>query len=101
MKKIPKKAEGTFRLYYDDDINVYIIDYYKNKSLPLNGWLKPCINCYGIISKYVIFDYNNQKIAISLCSRCNKNINYKRIYLLMDKIDEMYEIDNECKFCLC
>ena len=100
MDKIPKKAEETFRLYYDNDINAYIIDYYKNKSFPLNGWLKLCINCYKITSKYMIFDYKNQKIAISLCSGCNKDINYKRIYLLMDKIDERCEIDNGCKFCL-
>jgi hypothetical protein len=98
MNKIPKKAGETFKLYYDDDIGAYIIDYYKNESIPLNGWLKHCINCYAITSKYVIFDYmENKKIAISLCPRCNKNIKYKRINLLMDKINK----NNKCKFCLC
>lgn len=101
MNKIPKRAGETFKLYYDNDIKAYIVDYYNNESLPLNGWLKPCVNCYNITSKYVIFGYKNQEIAISLCSKCSKNINYKRIYMLMDKIDEMNEIDNECKFCLC
>ena len=78
-----------------------IVDYYKNVSLPLNGWLKPCINCYSITSNYIIFNYNDREIEISMCDLCKKNNKYKckkRIYMLMDKIEEMNEI-NKC--CLC
>ena len=100
MNKIPKKAKKTFYLYYDEDKGIYIIDYYKNKSLPLNGWFKPCVNCNNITSKYIIFNYNDRKIEISLCHLCNKNIynSYKRIYWLMDKIEEENEI-NKCCYC--
>ena len=98
MNKIPKKARKTFDLYYDNDKETYIIDYYKNKSFPLNGWLKPCINCYNITSNYIIFNYNDRKIEISLCNLCKKKNKYKcwkRIYMLMDKIEEK----NKIKIC--
>ena len=103
MNKIPKKARESFDLYYDDDKGIFIIDYYKNESLPLNGWLKPCINCYSITSNYIIFNYNDREIEISLCRLCNKNKykNYKRINFLMDKIEENEEINKFCESCLC
>lgn len=103
MNIIPKKAKETFQLYYDDDREIYIIDYYVNKSLPLNGWLKPCVNCYTITSKYFMFNYNDRKIEISLCNQCDikKKKIYKRIYRLMDIIKEENKLNKYCKICLC
>ena len=71
---LPKIAYKTYKIYYDKDYKCYIIDYYKNKSFPLNGWLKPCLMCYHLSSNYEKYRIINtgEVLIINMCKDCVK-----------------------------
>ncbi len=60
----------------------YIIEYHnlkdrlKYSSLPINGWIHPCICCDAQTSKYKIFNKMFNKILIKyvyfICTNCKK-----------------------------
>ena len=78
LLEIPEIATRSFNIYFSKDYDAYIIDYYISKTLPLNGWIKPCINCNTYTSKYIIKSIAESKFAINLCKSCQFN----------DKIDD-------------
>ena len=83
-RKIPSVATKSFEIYYDNDYKAYIIDYYKRDNLPLNGWIKPCINCENFSSQHIIYRYDSRiKILISFCKVCRKYYS--------DKVDKVVE----------
>lgn len=48
------------------------------KTLPIDGWLFPCVVCKTITSDYTIKKYQNKKIInIPLCNTCT----IKELYL--------------------
>jgi hypothetical protein len=54
----------------------------QNNSLPLHGWLFPCINCGLITSskKTIIFEkgiLRNKYVDIPCCNKCINNIDFK------------------------
>ena len=73
---IPDYSNYRCSGYFSSIKNAYILDYYNNLSLPLNGWLKNCINCYKICSQYIYIDYKLRRIIIPICYDCQK---YKNI----------------------
>lgn len=87
----PKIAYKTYKIYYDKDYKSYIIDYYKNKSFPLNGWLKPCLICCQIMSNYEKYRIINtsEVLIVNICKDCVKIKNkrkYKYISELVDRV---------------
>jgi hypothetical protein len=91
MSVIPKYASGTFLIYYCDDYKGHLVDYYKNKSFPLNGWLKFCIMCRCVTSKFEKYKIKHTKevIIVNICPRCQKmekEDKNKYISIFIDKI---------------
>jgi len=86
---IPEKANKTYKIYYCPDYEAYIVDDYIYKSLPLNGWIKLCINCRVQTSKYIVRSYLGKPFVINVCSNCRKLKQMAvdiRISRLLDKI---------------
>lgn len=89
---IPIKAKKSYKIFYCYDYDAYIIDDYISETLPLNGWIKFCINCRTRTSKYIIRHYLGEPFVINICNCCKKynqietDINISRLF---DKIDLM------------
>lgn len=89
---IPKQANKTYKIYYCRDYDAYIVDNYISENLPLNGWIKFCINCEIQTSKYIISHYFGKSFVINICHNCKRknqietDINISRLF---DKIDLM------------
>ena len=75
---IPYNAVNSGNIYFSNLLDCYIIDYYINDSLPLNGWFKECIICYMITgnSNYIKYKLDKKKISIPICKNC-LNLNTK------------------------
>ena len=67
---IPYLSNGDGKLYYSKLHKKYILDYYINKSLPLNGWFKECIFCYTITGRYIDYIYKKKLLMIPICKNC-------------------------------
>lgn len=91
----PKIAYKTYKIYYDKDYKCYIIDYYKNKSFPLNGWLKPCLICCQIMSNYEKYRIINtgEVLIVNICKNCVK-IKDKRKYRYISELVDRVIINN-------
>ena len=102
-KKIPFVATKSFEIYHDDDYKAYIIDYYKRDNLPLNGWIKPCIECNSFSSQHIFYRYsNNIKILISLCRTCRKYYPDKvdkEVENLIDKVENKIILNKRKRIC--
>jgi len=89
---IPKQANKTYKIYYCHVYDAYIVDNYISENLPLNGWIKFCINCEIHTSKYIIRHYLGKPFVINICHNCKRknqietDINISRLF---DKIDLM------------
>ena len=86
MENYPYNATGNKELYYSEIDNMYIFDYYTNKSLPLFGWFKPCMICCGLTSINFKFKYKNIYIQSFICKNCNQKYNQRRINLSINKL---------------
>ena len=64
---------------------ICIFDYYTNKSLPLFGWLKPCMICCDLTSLVLIF-YIKKKYKSFVCKNCNEKYSDLRIKLPTNKL---------------
>ena len=69
---IPLQANKTYKIYYCHDYEAYIVDNYISESLPLDGWIKCCINCETYTSKYIIRHYLGEPIVINVCNNCRR-----------------------------
>jgi len=86
-KHIPYNAKKTNNIYYSDLFEAHIIDYYRNKSFPLNGWIKECIICDSPTGKFVKKNHFFVKnIIIPLCKHCQKKKYKYKIYEFLGKI---------------
>ena len=86
---IPEQANKTYKIYYCPDYEAYIVDNYVSENLPLNGWIKFCINCGTYTSKYIIRAYLDEPLVINVCNNCRKRKQMAvdiRISKLFDKI---------------
>lgn len=92
---LPKIAYKTYKIYYDKDYKCYIVDYYKNKSFPLNGWLKPCLICYHLTSNYEKYRIINtgEVLIINTCKDCVK-MKEKRKYNYISELVDRVIINN-------
>ena len=88
------KAKNQKIGYYCNTFNAYIIDYYEDSSFPLFGWIKPCFNCSKITTSSIDYDYENKKIIIPLCNKCN-NINKFLKYSILDNKLNNFEFNND------
>ena len=74
QSKMPYHAQKTFTLYYSTMWGAWIIDYYMDKSFPLDGWIKPCYFCNSITGNYIKYDHRKKAVIIfPLCKHCVKN----------------------------
>ena len=83
---IPYNAQGNYELYYSKIDDIYIFDYYKNKSLPLFGWFKPCMICCDLTSRNFRFLHKRKYIQSIICENCNKKYSELRIRLYINKL---------------
>ena len=67
MNNFPYNATGNNELYYSKIDDIYIFDYYTNKSLPLFGWFKPCMICCDLTSRNFKVLYKN-KYSVNNCN---------------------------------
>lgn len=88
MSNFPYHAKGNKELYYSKIDDMYIFDYYTNKSLPLFGWLKPCMICCDLTSNSFNFLYKNKNIQSFVCKNCNEKYSDFRIKLSINKLLE-------------
>ena len=86
-KHIPYHATKSGNIYFSNLLNYYIIDYYKSKRLPLNGWFKKCINCDMITSNNIFLKYKNNKISIPVCKYC---IKYSSKFIIDLKLSKFF-----------
>lgn len=91
MNGIPKYAKMNYKMYYSNDYEGYIIDDYQYPSFPLNGWLKPCLICNNISSKYEKYKiiHTGEVLIINLCPLCQikeKKEKYKYIAEQVDRV---------------
>ena len=86
MENCPYNAIGNKELYYSEIDDMYIFDYYTNKSLPLFGWFKPCMICCDLTSRNFKFKYKNKKIQSFVCNNCNQKYTQLRINLSINKL---------------
>ena len=102
-RKIPSRATESYENYYDDDYKAYIIDYYERNNLPLNGWIKPCINCGNFSSQHIIYRYDCRiKLLVSLCKGCRKYYSDKVdkvVEELIDKVENRIILNKRKKIC--
>ncbi len=87
---IPYHASNSGKIYFSNFLEHYIIDNYKNNSLPLNGWIKNCFICYSITENHIFKKYKNNKIGIPLCKKCSKNNSDIVVYFLIEKLLSKY-----------
>ena len=68
---IPYYANKQYELHYSTMWNGWIMDYYRDKSFPLEGWLKPCYFCHYISGNYVTYYHRHRhKIIVPICKHC-------------------------------
>jgi hypothetical protein len=81
-----------------NNIRTYILDYYspderlKLTTLPLNGWIHPCIYCDIQTSRYKLFFKKMDRYIYFICKDCKdyKKEEISKKYLKMHKI--LYEL---------
>ena len=90
--KIPYHAKLRNIGYYCHIRHHYIIDNYKNPSMPLRGWFKECNNCFSICGTYKLFNFYNKEIEVPLCRSCiHKLYNNKKIHsFCYDTVKNLY-----------
>ena len=98
---LPYHAKGDKALYYSEIDKCYIFDYYKNKSLPLFGWYKPCMICVDLTNNnFKFIDRNKRCVQSFICNECNKKYSQFRIKLHLNKLlvnSFIPEINNKIK----
>ena len=95
MNNFPYLAKGNKELYYSKIDDMYIFDYYINKSLPLLGWFKPCMICSELTSKNFKFLYKKKYIQCFVCKNCNQKYSKLRIHLSINKLLKNSFISNK------
>ena len=82
----PYDSQNSSYAYYSPLWDAYIVDYYKDESFPLFGWIKPCIYCDSITKEHIIFNYKKRHrrkkkkalyfpTIIPICEACMVDIN--------------------------
>jgi hypothetical protein len=91
MNGIPKYAKMNYKMYYSKDYEGYIIDDYQNPSFPLNGWLKPCLICYNISSKYEKYKilHTGEVLIINLCCLCQNKEKKEKYKYIAEQVDRV------------
>jgi len=91
MNGIPKYAKMNYKMYYSNDYKGYIIDDYQNPSFPLNGWLKPCLICNNISSKYEKYKiiHTGEVLIINLCYSCQNKEKKEKYKYIADQVDRV------------
>ena len=69
--KIPYHANKRKKLYYSKLWKAWIMDYYRDSSFPLDGWLKPCYFCNYITGNFIKYSYRKKAlIIVPICRKC-------------------------------
>lgn len=83
----PKYPELSPKIYEDESEltnktsppNIFELIYYNQndyKSLPLRGWIKPCVKCHSRTGQTIIYAHPNvsryQYVRLYICSECKK-----------------------------
>jgi len=91
MNEIPKYGKMNYKIYYSNDYEGYIIDYYENKSFPLNGWLKPCLICNHISSKFEKYKiiHTDEVLIICLCRLCQNKEKKEKYKYIANQVDRV------------
>lgn len=91
MNGIPKYAKMNYKIYYSNDYEGYIIDDYANPSFPLNGWLKPCLICNDISSKFEKYKiiHTGELLIINLCPLCKKKEKKEKYKYIAEQVDRV------------
>lgn len=91
MNGIPKYAKMNYKMYYSNDYKGYIIDDYQNPSFPLNGWLKPCLICNDISSKFEKYKILNtgEVLIINLCYLCQNKEKKEKYKYIAEQVDRV------------
>ena len=91
MNGIPKYGKMNYKIYYSNDYEGYIIDDYQNPSFPLNGWLKPCLICNQISSKYEKYKilHTGEVLIINLCYLCQNKEKKEKYKYIADQVDRV------------
>ena len=84
---IPLYAIKSYKVYFSNLFNCYILDYYKDKEhrFPLNGWFKGCIFCNVITGHFYEHKHNKSYIIIPMCRGCKCKIKTIKYKLLLSK----------------
>ena len=85
-KLLPKRAdlepkihhdENEFTKFHKNTTTIYEIKYYHQyeyKSLPLSGWIKPCVRCHTRTGSTVIYSHPRilkyQYFRLHICTPC-------------------------------
>ena len=96
---IPYIAQNSKNAYFCSVRKLYIIDDYKNNSLPLRGWFKYCTLCDKICGQHMIYSFEESEISydiqVPLCSYCS-SVNSNKVLAEVSevKIDEILKYIN-------